>query len=267
MSYDDYEWKNKFQNWPLRKQLQYLKQEVDKYYSANIPGLWHTFYKIERPRPYGREQWSFYSGERGRRPWLIAEGNTWDEIVPPIQKELVRLKKDWKQHRSRTAGLPKIPGLSAARFSKLVAELRQHILETATDAYQGAEWTSEWRVKSTEPMVLSFVDAHGESDGPEETSWGWGLRLNPETLNDSGRAAAKAVSGTWKATVVLGWKHEYMDSDLQVGDIHYEHSDAFYRGGNKHGAVEVKKVPITMKVRASYRKRDQSIAFRWSWKT
>jgi hypothetical protein len=182
----------------------------------------------------------------------------------------------------RQASLPKIPGVSAKRLQKMVDELKADIVLYATDAYHEATWVASWRITEGEAMTYRggepgfevtgavFVGAHGGMDEPMISGVG---RFRPKEIRDGlpdlvGPAVAKAVSGKWTASASFGWEEgtaaAHYSSASKVGDLFDSESDSFHRWGVEATAktdpsVHAVKVPITMKVRASYRKRDGSI--------
>lgn len=176
--------------------------------------------------------------------------------------------------RHLLASLPKFPGVSAQRLKKLFDGLREDIIESATDAYSGAEWSTEWKVVAVDQYgdakSCKLVSAEGKTSEVKTASF-WELekklkKKSPEIFDAIITALAKEVSGSWDSQIQLGWKRDYMEPGLQPGDTHWEDSDAYYRGGNLSGVVEKVNVKIRLKVRASAR-RDGSIGYRASWKS
>ena len=174
--------------------------------------------------------------------------------------------------------LAKVPGVSEKRLQRFITAIRADIVELATDAYNGASWVADWRVLSVDdlgrPVAMEFISATGESDEPRQTHWGmraWGrwadwAKHGPEKVDEIGEATAKAASGTWDAEIELGWVNRWAIGGPDVGSIHQEYGQDFFRGGNLDGVAASVTIPIRIKARVWYRKTDQAIAFQWSWK-
>lgn len=209
------------------------------------------------------------------RSELIAKAASLPVGHPHRKRILARLT------REGAGALPKIPGMSARRLQQHVDGTKNAIALSALDPYHMAEWTATWRIAAGEPATYrgqpafdvtdaEFVSAWGDLDEPVEIGFRYGSfrRKDIESgLADlAGQAVAKAVSGTWVATGTFGWtpgtEEAWFSSATKIGDTFEVSSDAFEGGMRRAQTVQV---PVKLKVRASYRKRDGTIRARVSF--
>ena len=167
--------------------------------------------------------------------------------------------------------LPKIPGVSAKKLARIVADAKEHIVLGLTDSYgdhgeHGDEWGSAWRatevgrkVQHLSGAVRYEVEAatllRASNSGSVEVYLEYDhRRYAPQVRLAVTAAVAKAVKGTWPAKAWFGWIQG--DATVKkVGDTFESTGDArlFNRAGvegaiaqwsDVHGG----KYPVTMRV-------------------
>ena len=191
--------------------------------------------------------------------------------------------------------LVKIPGVSMKTMTMALESLKEAIVSSATDSQYNARWVAMWKVlegaskgkewvfdpktdtrshvdtDDLDVQKAKFVSAEGGTDGREE--YYLGRDAKPALLPELGKAVAKAANGTWKAEAVFAYAKGSEEASFwgakKVGDTFRSESDS-YRGGTRslgrhsHGVVTV---PITLRVRASYIKKEQVIRYSAEFKS
>jgi hypothetical protein len=153
-------------------------------------------------------------------------------------------------------------------FKKILEDVRESIVDMATDPYEGANWAAEWRVTDTELGEWSdvnevieavFVGASGGIHELRELGFGHDLRrkLSAETVDAMGVAIAQALRRKkWRAKAWFGWTQDEADfelSDASIGDTFNSHSDTFSRWGVRNTIEHLdnaygEEVPVTITV-------------------
>lgn len=183
----------------------------------------------------------------------------------------------------QAAGLPKIPGISSGRLKKMFEDLREGIVDSLTEAYDGGEWIASFTVTKGHPDThngqdtvfvedAAFSSVHGERDDIEFYS---GSRGFNRTQQEAGlptivnRAIAKALSGTFMATAKFPWEEgtrwSWFYGAKKVGDEFSVESDAYERGGPYGPGTHWVEVPVKIKARVSYIKREEVFRIRASF--
>lgn len=198
--------------------------------------------------------------------------------------------------------LVKVPGVSMAKLQAALESLKRDAVMYGTDPYYGrCYWLAKWRITKgtasdqafrdrddamkvkTEPGFevedAALVSVAGGSDEAIFWSPDHSDRALIKNMAIAGPMLAKAVSGSWNAEAVFAYEAPGLSIDRlhgpkKVGDTFESESDArvFERFGTEgaikhvHGIKGVR-APITMKVRASYRKSDGSIRITSTFKS
>jgi len=138
------------------------------------------------------------------------------------------------------------------------------VLDSTVNPYHGSSWGAQWRAtdgeqsgSAVEVTDAVFLSASGGNDDIE-------YHLDPRMFTRPqqaegvhhlvGQAIARGLTGTWTATASFGWPQGIKVKN--IGDTFSSDSDEFSHGPEGDTVVEV---PVKLKVRASYRKRDGTI--------